>query len=309
MKRLFTLLCIFQSFMTFGLYAQQSKVIERSAKSVPQWLYNHPKGYIVAEVEAPDMSSAKNRAIEELSVRIISSVATNVMHSTSSSGRIENVDGRETDSESFGYETRIAAANIPFVKGISLTEAEDIYWEKRREKKSDRIFYQYAVLYPFPESQLNKMRTEFEALDNEKFQTLKRLKDSIYSVGSTLQIEQAITELGELKEYFFDNVRRNEATSLLENYRQLYKGLTLSATEPHEGRFTVTLLLHGRPFEVTGIPILKSNCATRLTATPLPDGSGYEVTYDDIDCLDDEDNWIEINLKIRDTRLIHKVYI
>ncbi len=309
MKLKLTLLTLLLAFLTFASSAQQSKVIERSAKSLPNWLSTNPKGFLVVEVEAPNMSAAKDKAIEELSTRIVMSVAANVTHSSFAEGKTENNDGRITDKESFGFNTKIAAANIPFIKGISLSEAKDTYWEKCKEKKTDRIFYRYAILYPFPDSQLTQMRKEFEEMDSEKTNKLKSLKENIDKVNSSLQIEQAIADLNELKEYFFDDVRRTEAESVQKNYKHLYKGLTLKADKPKGGKVKVTLQLNGNLFEVTGVPTLKSNCATKLQASPLPNGCGFEITYDDIDCLSDEENWIEINLRMRDTRVVQKIFI
>lgn len=309
MRKILTIMSVLITVCASGLLAQTHKVIDRSAKSVPEWLSDTPTGCLSVEVTAPDMTTAKDLAIQELCTRIVMSVAANVVHTSHAGGSSTSTDGKLSETESFGFDTRIAAANIPFIKGISLTEAEDTYWEKCQEKKTDRIFYRYALLYPLPDSQLRKMRSEFEATDNEKSASLKRLKEDLDRVTSSMQIEKALTELDQLREYFFDDVRRKEAEGLLTNYKKLYKGLTLTATKPANGSFTVTLMLQGHPFEAVGMPTLKSNCATRLQTTPLTDGCGYEITYDDIDCLPDEDNWIEINLRMRDTRVVQKVYL
>lgn len=308
MKRLiFTLSALL--FLASGCLAQKAKVIERSEKKTPEWLYDMPDDGLVVDVEASTLSTAKDKAVEEIAKRIIMAVATNVVHSSSSSARHENVDGSVSESESFGFDTRLAAARLPFIKGISLTEAKATYWEKCRENKSDRIFYRFAVLYPLSPSQLRKMREEFEAIDSEKNATLEQLDANINSVSSAAEIEHAVARLNELTEYFFDDVRRKKAEGLLTSYTRLYKGLTLRASQPKNGKVTVTLLLQDKPFQAAGIPSLKSNCATRLQATPLSDGCGFEITYDDTDCLPDEDNWIEVNLRMRDTRLVQKVYI
>ncbi|MDE7108914.1 MAG: plethodontid receptivity factor PRF, partial [Muribaculaceae bacterium] len=147
MKRLLLLL-IGTLLLSQGVFAQKAKVIEKSEKSAPGWLYSQPDDGIVVDVEASDLSAAKDKALEEIARRIIMAVATNVVHSTSSSARHENTDGNVTETETFGFDTRIASARIPFIKGISLTEAKGTYWEKCRENKSNRIFYRYAVLYP-----------------------------------------------------------------------------------------------------------------------------------------------------------------
>lgn len=309
MKKILFIQVLIVFLSAFGVTAQESKVIDRSAKKAPEWLKTEPEGFIVAEVEASDLSSAKDKAIEEIAKRIVMSVATNVSYSSSSSARIETVDGKTAERETFGYDNRIAAANIPFIKGISLTEAQGSYWEQCREKKTDRIFYRYAVLYPFSASQLRDLRTEFEASEREKAATMARLRNELNQVSSSAQIEQAVTELSNLQEYFFDDVRRKEAEGLQKNYKQLYKGLTLKASTPSNGKFSVVPLLNGQPFETGGVPVLKANCASRLQVTPLSDGKGYEVTYDDIDCLDDEDNWIDVSLRIRDAKISQRVFI
>lgn len=309
MKRIVTLSCIILT--TFGISALAGvmKVLERSSKSVPEWISSPPRGYIVAEVEAPEIRIAKDKAIDELALRITMSVATNVVHSSTSSGRNENIDGKISDIEFFGFDTKIVAARIPYIQGISLSEAEDSYWEKCQDKNTNRIFYRYAVLYPLPDSQLESMRNEFEKTDKSKTELLRKLKTDYGHVTSTSQIEMAIAQLEELKEYFFDDVRRKEAEGLCANYKKLYKGLSLQFTQPKSGKFTITLTLHGRPFEVTGVPTLKSNCASKLQASPLKDNCSYEVTYDAADCLDEEDNWIEITMRLRDTRITQKVYL
>lgn len=308
MKRiLFMLLAL--AGLTMATHAQKYKVIERSEKKAPEWLYSYPDGSLIVDVEASDLSAAKDKAVEEIARRVIMAVAANVVHSSSSSASHESVDGKVKETETFGFDTRIASARIPFIKGISLTEAEETYWEKCRENKSDRIFYRFAVLYPLPLTQLRKMRNDFEKEDAEKNIQLESLASNLNKVGSAAEIEQAISSLNELTEYFFDDVRRTRTEGLLSNYRQLYKNLTLEASRPDRGKFTVTLLLDGHPFKASGIPTLKSNCASRLQATPLSDGCGFEISYDDIDCLPEEDNWVEVNLRMRDTRLVQKVYI
>lgn len=311
MKRFPLIVLALLMVVSFSLpvYAQKSKVIDRSAKTLPKWLGVPPEDYLVAEVEAPSISAAKDQVVEELARRVVMSVATNVIYETRSSGSVETVNGKTTDGESFAFDSRIASARIPFIKGISLTDATESYWEKCREAKTNRIFYRYAVLYPLPKSELERMRKEFNAADAEKGRRLKALRTGLATVSSVLQIESAVTELNELHEYFFDDVRRQEAEGLLTNYKQLYKGLTLHALKPIGGKFTVSLQLQGRPFEATGTPVLKANCASRLQATPLTDGTGYEITYDDTDCLPDEDNWIDISLRMRDARITQRIYI
>ncbi|MDE7160907.1 MAG: hypothetical protein K2O24_08725 [Muribaculaceae bacterium] len=289
--------------------ARETKVMERSAKSTPVWLSSPTQGYMVAEAEASDMGTARQRAVDELARQIVMAVAANVLHTSRASGSYENSGSGVSESESFRYDTNIASANIPFIKGITLAEAADTYWEKLREKDTDRILYRFAVLYPLSAEELGRMRAEFEKTDREKQEEFDSLKEGLHKAGSTADIEEAITALESLKAYFFDNVRRTQAEGLQKDYRGLYKSLTLH-TAPGEGNTVIAkVLLDGRPFRVAGVPRLKSDCASRLEAQPLPDSCGYIITYDPIDCLPGEEHWIDFNLRMHDTRLSKRIYL
>lgn len=296
-------------FAVFVANGQKTKVLERSSKSVPQWLGTQPSGCIVADVEASDIAQARAKALEALATQTVMAVASNVIHTSSSSASVESTDGVLNETETFGYDTRVAAANIPFIKGITLSEATDTYWEKLREDKTDRIYYRFAVLYPLPQDELERMRSEFDRTDREHASRLECLKEGLHKVRKSTDIEEAVNALEALKAYFFDNVRHTQAESLQKDYKGLYKSLTLQATKPSDGSFKVTVLLDGHPFEVTGLITLKANCASRMDANPLPDGTGFEITYSDIDCLDDEDNWIDVSLRLRDARLSKRVFL
>ena len=153
------------------------------------------------------------------------------------------------------------------------------------------------------------MRAEFDRTDREKSAQLAALREGLHNVGKSTDIEEAVTVLEGLKAYFFDNVRRTRAEGLQKDYKGLYKALTMEAPKPADGSFTVTVLLDGRPFGVAGLPALKANCASRLEAQPLPEGTGFRITYSDIDCLSDEDNWIDVSLRLRDARISKRIFL
>lgn len=288
---------------------EQTKVIERSEKRQPDWLGGDHRGYIFVEVEAPSLTEAQDAAVREIARRVVMAVAANVVHSTGESIEFEQTSSSTNETERFTSATEIAAARLPFVRGISLSEAAGTYWEKLQGRKSGRISYRYAVLYPFPDSRLEQLRREFESADAEKDAELRSLKAGLETVGSGEEIEQAIAALVPLKEYFLDSVRRSEAASLEQAYRNLYKSLTLDAETPSDGVCRFMFRLNGRPFKAVAVPKVTSNCASRLAVRQLDDGLTYEVTYDDTDCLPTEDNWIELTLRLRSARLTQKVFI
>lgn len=274
------------------------KIISRSEKKIPQWLAEQPEGYIIVELERGTMEEAQQAAISEIARRIISSVALNVSHSSkSSASEIRNGDSLESQ-EVFSTDTEINSAYLPFIKGVALSRAEGIYWEKRERKDSKNIYVVYSVLYPLPASELNDMCHQFESLDKEKSDQLANLRQNIGLVESTDAIDEATAALTSLQSYFFDKVRKNEAMDLKNRYLSLYKRITITGeVDRLKKEIVCHTELDGRPVKTSGRVSLKSSCASKLEATPSSDGISFKITYSGEDCLDWEDNTIEITIK------------
>ncbi len=290
-------------------FADDWKVLEQSEKKIPDWIGTINTGTIQANYEAPSLREAENGALEELRRRIIMAVATNVSYSSiqTSSERLVNDD--VTSKENFDATTRIAAAKLPFIKGVSLSEAKASFWQKVQNKKSNQTLYRYSILYPLSESELTLMRKQFKETDDAKMADLKRLKEKVSEVSSAEEISEAENTLSSLEEYFFDEVRRKEASSLRKQYSELYSRLTLTGEAEGDGEYRVWLLLDGRPFRSGARPTLQSDCATRLQAIPEEGGASWLVTYNAEDCLPGEVNTILFSLRLKTARLKHEIHI
>lgn len=286
-------------------WGEDYKVLDRSEKKVPSWLHDLPKGTILVEVERPLLGDAQSAAELEVKRRIIQAVATNISHSSTQQASETWANDTHDYLEKFSMETETNAATLPFLSGISLSRANATYWEKREEKKTKRNYYVFSVLYPLSESELSQMIADFERTDKAKSEELAALRAGIDQVDSSDAIQDAVGRLEALQAYFFDKVRRAEAQAVMKSYNQLYKGLTLSGNFEN-GKLVCRVRLDGKPFKVTARPTLKSNCASGLRAEHSRDGLWFIVTYNDEDCLANEENWIEVSLNIRTARLHEK---
>lgn len=284
------------------------KVLERSAKKAPEWLHETPKGTILIEVERPTLGEAQAEAELELARRIISAVATNINYSTRQQGIERSGTDGNYSLEEFTSKTSTAAAKLPFLKGVSLSQATGTYWERREEKGSKRPYVVFAALYPLSASKLEEMTRQFEETDNAKSAELKKYKNEFGNVSSSDQIETAVNGLQALQAYFFDDVRLAEAKALESNYRQLYKGLALRGKFEGDNCLRVSVELNGRPFEVTGRPNVTSNCASQISVNHSPDGYSYVIKYSTEDCLANEENYLEFDMRIKNARLHDKFY-
>lgn len=297
---------IFAALLVTGV-AAQTKVVEKSAKKVPEWLNTATEGYLVVSVRANSLAEGQTKALTEITERIIQSVASNVTVSKKNVLSEVNVNGSIESSDAFTQVSKIKSANLPFLKGISLSNAEEIYWEKVRDKATGKEHYDYSVKYPFSRSEQRKLIVEFEALDAEKVARYEALEQKINSIESVDEIGQAITELNTLSGYFFDDVRLSQVEGLTTRYKQLYDALSLTGTFLENGKYQCQVLLDGNPVRVATKPKVTSNCAGQIGVRPA-DGM-FVISYDAEDCLPEEENFLNISLVAGGKRLQHKAFL
>ena len=136
-----------------------------------------------------------------------------------------------------------------------------------------------------------------------KYEALAQKIDNIESVED---IKAATTELNALKAYFFDDVRLEQVEGLKKRYLQLYDALTLTGKFVKRGQYSCQVLLKGRPVKVSTLPTVKSSSVTQLNVRPTTDGT-FLVTYDDSECIEDEENTIDVMLRLDGKRLTYKI--
>ena len=283
-----------------------TKVIEKSAKKAPEWLYSATDGFIVVTVEASNLGDAQQRALQLVTERIILSVATSVSVSQDNEISSVSTDGSVAEKESFKQVSRMKSANLPFLKGISPSKIKDIYWIKLQDKATKAEHYEYSVKYPYSKTEQLQLVDEFERLDASKNQEYETLKNKLDNIESIEEIKQGILQLNSLKEYFFDNVRLSQVNALTEQYKALYNAITLSGKLSEAGKYEIQMLLNGKPVKVATVPTVTSNCASQIKV--VPSGKKFIVTYDAIDCLGDEENFIDVQFRINGKRIESKFY-
>ena len=304
MKRLLGLVCVL--LVALGT-AAQTKVIEKSAKKPPVWLNTAVDDYLVVTVTANSLADAQTKAMDEITERIIQSVASHVMVTTNSELSEVNVNGNIDSRESFRRASKMKSANLPFLKGIFSTKVEEIYWVKLQDKSTKKEHYEYSVKYPFSQAEQNELVAQFEALDAEKVAQYEALEQKINEIESVEEIGSCITQLDALIEYFFDEVRLKQAEGLQKRYKQLYDALTVTGTFLEIGKYQCQVLLEGNPVKVSVKPKVTSNCAGQLSVRPS-EGT-FVVSYDAIDCLPEEENYLDIVFRINGKKLEHKAYL
>ncbi len=284
----------------------QMKVVEESAKRTPEWVNTAVEDYLIVSVSGKTMEEARQKALNEVTEQIIRAVANNVSVTQMNTMSEENINGEIESKDVYTYLSKTQSANLPFLKGISMSKAEEIYWEKLRDKKTKEERIDYWVKYPFPAYELEDLITEFEKLDASKVRQCEALKAELPQVASVEQIGRNIDALDALADYFFDDVRRGEAESLKRSYEALYGALTVTGELVSDGEYRCYILLEGRPVSISAKPKVTSNCASGLDVTP--DDGAFIVSYDSSDCLDDEENYVDIVFRVAGKRLTKRHY-
>lgn len=286
--------------------AAQMKVVEESAKRTPEWVNAAVEDYLVVSVSGKTMEEVRQKALNEVTEQIIRAVANNVSVTQMNTMSEVNVNGEIESKDVYTYLSKSQSANLPFLKGISMSKAEEIYWEKLRDKKTKEERIDYWVKYPFPSYELEDLIAEFEKLDAGKVRQYEALKAELPQVSSVEQIGRNIDALESLADYFFDDVRRGEAESLKQSYEALYGALTVAGELLSDGEYRCYILLEGRPVSISAKPKVTANCASALDVTP--DDGAFIVTYDSSDCLDDEENYVDIVFRVAGKRLSKRHY-
>lgn len=299
------IICLLISVLTLTAVSAQKKVIESSAKKAPTWLSTAVDGHIVVTVNASSLAEAQAKVMSVVTERIILSVASNVSVMQSSHD-MEVVQNDDVYSKSqFEMISKIKSANLPFLKGISPTKIKELYWVRVRDKKTGVENYEYSVLYPLSKIDLHKLQTEFQKLDDDMMAKVKALEEGIDDIVAVEEIKDAITELITLREYFFDDVRLKQVDGLAVRYRNLYDALSLAGEFVGEGKYRCVVMLNGQPVRCSKMPKVTSNCASGISVQPS-DGA-YIISYSTEDCLPEEDNQLDVQLRIEKTNISHRV--
>jgi hypothetical protein len=279
----------------FGLmnqtYAQKAKVLEHQPKKKPAWVNSLVKDYIIVVASSNTLEDAQERALLKVKEHIISSVADNISSTSEYTLTEDTKSGDMNITENYKVATKTRAADIPFIKGISVNQVEEYYWEKVSEKGG--ITFYYHMKYPFTEFQLKKLIMEYERADRELTQQLEGLLARIDAAESIEELNQVNNEIKALSKSFIDvDNRKTKCNVAINRIAQMIKNVAIEATGTMLGEIRFTLYIDGRNFKTSATPKVKSNCAKIKDIKP--DGNEWVVRYSVDECYDDPDNKITV---------------
>ena len=279
----------------FGLvsqtYAQKAKVLEHQPKKKPAWVNSLVKDYIIVVASGSTLEDAQERAILKVKEHIISSVADNISSTSEYTLTEDTKSGDMSITENYKVATKTRAADIPFIKGISVNQVEEYYWEKVSEKGG--ITFYYHIKYPFTEFQLKKLIMEYERADRDLTQQLEGFLARIDDAESIEELNQLSNIIKALSTSFIDvDNRKTKCNVAVSKISQMIKNVSIEAVGTSLGEIRFSLYTNGRIIKTSTTPKVKSNCAK--ISDIKPDGDEWVVKYSVDECYDDPDNKITV---------------
>lgn len=282
----------------------QDKIVERSSKKRPTWIGTAGKDFFTVSASGATLDFVQNKCMADVKQNIINSIAVNIVSNEKSSE--QQISNNKTISmiESYSSFIKTQGAQLPYLTGISISNATGVYWEKCYIKSEKRYYYVYYVNYPFPEAERKVLIDEFKTFDNLHNDKFLELQDNFDKFVQLEYIERAISDLNPLIDYFFDDTRINAAKALQIKYRKEYENVNVVPVTSVLGEFNYYLVLNGRIVTTAKLPTMRTNCASNMTVKQ--DGNNYRIEYEYGDCRDDEDNWIEFTYQLGGRPLRYK---
>ncbi len=295
------LLCLF--ILSFGESNAEMKVLERSASKTPEWLKQKPVDHLLVMVYGSNLAEAQHEAEAELLRQVVGSIAVNVRSEVISEMGVKEGDEWET----FVSRVDSRSAALPFLTDVTLAKSSDTYWERSVDKKSGEENYALYILYPFDSVTRGKLIAEYTAYDRGMEDKLNTLERHYEEIASFEELTKGEAELKSLSEWFPDAQRQTRACKLQDLYRSLRKDLHLLDRKIGKGEYLVSVQRGGKPFKMSGRLEVKSNCASQIKVISVEDG--WRITFNTEDCLEWEENSLNLTLKTTGLTLKSEIFL
>lgn len=305
MRKLWMIVCL--TALVSSAFAQDYKVLDRSEKPRPAWVGRSGEEVIALGAEKPTLEEARQACMQALRLEIIGSIATNVQSESSVYIKNRQATVGSEFVEEFINNSTTQSAVLPFLTNISVANALATYWEKRQDKKTHEVSYEYCMLYPFPESVRQAYLDEFLKIDREMVEKTEELNARLSSISSIEDIDRGSVEIKECVNYFFDKRRKAWAEGIAALYRKAPSKISVHGKQMDKGSYRVWLEYDGHKITPSGTPTLKSDCAENLQFSR--DEQDYLITFTTQNCLEDEPRSLEVSFRIKAKSIKQKFVI
>ncbi len=296
---------LFILFIFQNLLAQQ-KIIQSSIKSPPDWINGVKAGYQISSGFGNSIDEAKEDALTGLRNQIAASVAVSVKLESSRFTSESIKDGAVNYFDSLAASTQIKTPDLPVFTGISLSKADDFYWEKVRNRKTKEITFRYYLKYPFTRFDEEKLIEEY--LNMEKVKN-EALKETLASIPGCNNVEKLVSTKKELRNLIgtLSSEKQLQAKNGIEQIDNILKSIYIKVINNRCGELTFALRSGEKYLISSKIPKVKSNC-TDITGIDIVEYH-YVISYSYDNCYKDDLNYLDVSFNLHGNRISKKITI
>lgn len=286
---------------------QMPRVVQRSSKEKPEWIYGIQSGSIIVEGIGDTHEKAQEDAMRKVREKIVSSVAVNIFSETNMQISEQIINEMSRYAQSTDVSTRIVTDFFNSLRGISISKVSEYYWEKKKYANG-KFKIHYHLIYPFPNSELEKLINEWEktdqaftnelnAIENELLET-----DDIFAIASIERKAEALSDI-------FIGTRKTRAKIIAENARSYLENLKFEVLNNERGYILLNFISQNKVLKINQEFRFESNCATLIKKQFLKDQKQLEIFYDVDYCKNDETEFINIEQDILNKTISIKLSI
>jgi len=291
-----------------GFSQKDFKLVEQSSKNKPNWIYaNQMDTYMIQANMAASIEEAQDMVMTSLLDRIASSVAVVVASESTKETDWTVVNDKDSYVESIKASTTLKVAKMPALQGISLSKAE-VYWERYMNKKTKESYYDYYILYPFSQFELQDLINAYNAQEKAYNDKIESYKNSLAEKNSVDQILTDINDMKTLmKEFDEADPKYGNIKNIISIYEKTISNIYIDVLENENGKLVIQLKYDEKVMETKSLPKLKSECARDFSKKH--NGDKIELTFNTFDCYEQDDNYVEIRFDFGKKRIVEKVNI
>lgn len=296
MKKYSLLVILCSLFILPAFAAQNEKIVDKSGKE-PKWIYASGADFITVAAEAKDLQDAKDKAMIQVKKQILNSIAENVKSTAAVTTQERGVNGKYNVIEEYASLVETEGALIPFLGEVSISKADDYYWEKL--KRGKEYSFRYHIKYPFTQFDLMRMSDEYLTREREINNKLNDFaKDNFTTYTSVEQMIQRLTDLRLFKASLMErDPRRVTCANIEKVYNNYLKSIAIRLVSVSKKQLVYTLYFGENNISNNLQPKFETECLLDLQYKPQ--NGNTLVTYDfETACYETEQNRLTITLSI-----------
>ncbi len=273
---------------------KNAHIIQSSRKEAPNWVHGLAKNFIIVNGTGENHEQAKLNALSRIKEDIINSVAVHVVSKT----QYRTVESSEANSidefvQVYNNNLEVNSDYFDALKGISLSKAEDFYWEIHRRDGYERVVYH--IKYPFRESELGMLISEYERLTRELSSKLDSLTQRGYDFGTVEAIYTDIRTLEDLK-YIMPGSKQTIAQNKIYDLEDLMTEIRVKTLSDSIGYLRYALDLNGNTIKSEKSPEITASCPIKVERfRAYPDVN--ELKYSTVECDFAQDQMLSVTYK------------